>query len=71
MWKLESRKYNKLIKITEKEQTHRYTEQTSGEGEERGRPATCPGGWGWAQSDGHTRGASRGTGELPKTPLAL
>ena len=33
MWKLESRKYNKLIKITEKEQTHRYTEQTSGEGE--------------------------------------
>ena len=40
---MESRKYNKLVNITEKKQTHRYREQNSGyqwgeggEGENRG-----------------------------------
>ena len=35
MWNL--KKYNKLVNITKKKQTHRYREQTSGErGEGRG-----------------------------------
>ena len=42
---MESKKYNKLVIVTEKKQTHRYREQTSGyqwgkgrgEGEYRGR----------------------------------
>ena len=37
---MESKKYNKLVNITEKKQTHRYKEQTSsyqwGEGRGRG-----------------------------------
>ena len=35
---MESKKYNKLVNITEKKQIHRYREQTSGYqwGEERG-----------------------------------
>ena len=35
---MESKKYNKLVNITKKKQTHRYREQTSGHqwGEERG-----------------------------------
>ena len=42
---VESKKYNKVVKITKKKQTHRYREQTSGyqwgkgrgEGRDRGR----------------------------------
>ena len=36
---MESKKYNKLVNITKKEQTHRYGEQTSGyqQGEGRGK----------------------------------
>ena len=35
---MESKKYNKLVNMTKKKQTHRYREQTSGYqwGEERG-----------------------------------
>ena len=38
---MESKKYNKLVNITKKKQTHRYREQTSGyqwgEGREEGK----------------------------------
>ena len=42
---MESKKYNKLVNVTKKNQTHRYREQTSGyqwgegrgEGQNRGR----------------------------------
>ena len=45
MWNL--KKYNKLVNITKKQQTHRYREQTSGYqwGEGRGEGQYRDGGW--------------------------
>ena len=46
---MESKKYNKLVNITKKKQTHRYREQTSG--------YQC----GWGEWDGQTLGCKIGS----------